>query len=327
MKSVAIIVYEDAFLSAMAAIIDLLTTTNQLLRKEGRPPAFKLILVGVDNDKVMLEWRSQFDCQKTLAEVQNADLVIIPAFKGDRDPMKVLAKNEAVVPWLQRMYAQGSEVASLCFGAYFLAEAGLLNGKNYTSHWLAMEELKKRYPKAKVKPDAVLTDEEGIYTGGGGFSSLNLLSYIISKFCGRSIALKLSKLFSIDLDRVTQSHFFVFQGQRRHNDQEIHNAQTIIEKNYKEITVGEVAEQLPMSKRSFIRRFKKSTQYTPQEYLQRVKVEAAKKMLEREGKHIKEVMYEVGYTDLKFFGKMFKKYTNLTPTAYGRKYRRILASV
>src|SRR5699024_6247682 len=279
------------------------------------------------NDKVMLEWRSQFDCQKTLAEVQNADLVIIPAFKGDRDPMKVLAKNEAVVPWLQRMYAQGSEVASLCFGAYFLAEAGLLNGKNYTSHWLAMEELKKRYPKAKVKPDAVLTDEEGIYTGGGGFSSLNLLSYIISKFCGRSIALKLSKLFSIDLDRVTQSHFFVFQGQRRHNDQEIHNAQTIIEKNYKEITVGDVAEQLPMSKRSFIRRFKKSTQYTTQKYLQRVKVEAAKKMLEREGKHIKEVMYEVGYTDLKFFGKMFKKYTNLTPTAYGRKYRRILASV
>src|SRR5699024_12833127 len=114
MKSVAIIVYEDAFLSAMAAIIDLLTTTNQLLRKEGRPPAFKLILVGVDNDKVMLEWRSQFDCQKTVAEVQNADLVIIPAFKGDRDPMNVLAKNEAAVPRLQRMYAQVSVVSGLC---------------------------------------------------------------------------------------------------------------------------------------------------------------------------------------------------------------------
>lgn len=321
MKSVTVIIYEEAFLTAVASVLDLLTTANQLLEKNGKNTMFDITLAAEHQKYIQMELPAGFTCQKTLDEIKHTDLIIVPAFKGDRKPLAVLEKNQSTVQWIQKMYKKGTEVASLCFGCFFLAEAGLLKGKSCTSHWMAIEGLQKRYPDIKVNPDVILTDEEGIYTGGGGFSSLNLLSYIISKFCGREIAIQISKLFSIDLDRLTQSHFFVFQGQRRHEDDAIQQAQTYIEEHYNnEISIKQVAAQYPMSQRSFIRRFKKATQYTPQQYLQRVKIEAAKKRLERREETINEVMYLVGYNSPHAFRTVFKRVTGLTPKSYKDKY-------
>ncbi len=321
MKTISLLVYEDAILSAISGPLDILFGTNHFLKETGRPAAFRVELVSEKLKNIQLRLPAQFICHKTLDEVTNTDLIIAPAFNGDPDV--ILNKNSALVEWIKDMRQKGSEAASLCYGSYFLGEAGLLAGKNCTSHWMTVGNMQKRYPEANVLPDVVITDEDGVYTSGGAFSSLNLILYLVEKFCGREVGIQVSKMYSIDMDRVSQAHFSVFMGQHRHDDEDVLKAQTYIEENYqKPMSVEEVAEQANMSKRNFIRRFKKATQNTPLEYIQRVKIEAAKKSLEKGTQNISSLIYDVGYNDAKSFRNVFKRFTGLTPQNYRNKYSR-----
>lgn len=321
MISISILIHEDVVLSSACGPLDILTRTNQILVEHGQPPRFQVELVSEKTKNVLLSDPAQFICHRTLAEVHRGDLIIVPAFKGEAEA--VLEKNRALIDWIKVMHAQGTEIASLCVGSFFLAEAGLLDGKPCTSHWKAIEDIRRRYPLVKLQPDTVLTDRDGIYTGGGAFSSLSLMLYLVEKFCGREMGIQVSKNFSINPDQTSQAHFAVFQGQRRHGDSDILKAQSFIEENYqKEISVEQIAEQSNMSKRNFIRRFKKATRNTPLEYLQRVKIEAAKKALEKNNKSISALMYDVGYNDMKTFRGVFKRITGLAPQAYRAKYCR-----
>jgi transcriptional regulator GlxA family with amidase domain len=321
---ISLLIYEDAILSSVASVIDILIGTNQYLQASGEQATFELELVSEKKKDILLQLPAQFFCYKTIDQVTNTDLIIVPAFYGSADI--VLEKNKVLIDWLTTMHAAGTEIASLCFGSYFLAEAGLLSGKSCTSHWQALDDMRRRYPETEVLSDIVMTDQDGVYTSGGAFISLNLVLYLIEKFCGREASIWASKMFSIDLDRVNQSHFAVFQGQRQHEDEEILKAQAYIEKYYgQQISVEQIAEQTNMSKRNFIRRFKNATQNTPLEYLQRVKIESAKKELEKNALNISTLMYNAGYNDLKTFRQVFKRFTGLTPQDYRRKYCRAVA--
>lgn len=320
-KTISLLVYEDAVLTAISGPLDVLMGTNELLRKSGRPEAFTIELVSEKEKDLRHFMPIRFLCHKTLKEVEQADLLIAPSFQGEPDP--VLRKNLALVEWIREMKQKGAEVASLCRGSYFLAEAGLLSGKSCTSHWMAIDDMQRRYPDARILPDRVITDHDGIYTSGGAFSSIHLILYLIEKFCGKETAVSVSKLFSIDMDRVSQAHFALFNRQRDHGDPEILKAQDYIEQHYREITsLEEVASRVNMSRRNFIRRFKKATHNTPLEYLQRVRVEAAKKTLERGGSSISTLMYELGYSDPKSFRTIFRRITGMTPLEYRKKYSR-----
>ncbi len=326
MKKISLLVYEEAILSALSGVVDIFSGTNHFLKKTGRPPAFHLELVSEEALQVQLYAPAQFICHKTLGEATQPDLIIAPAFNGDAT--QVLQKNSALVQWLKNMHSNGSEVASLCYGSFLLAEAGILNGKICTSHWQALDEMQTRYPEIHLQPDAIITDQNGVYTSGGAFSSLNLILYLVEKFCGREVGIQISKIFSIDMDRVNQAHFAVFQGQHNHGDDEVLKAQKFIEQNYNnEITVEQIATQAHMSTRNFIRRFKKATNNTPLEYLQRVKIEAAKKLLERSSDTISTLMFEVGYNDAKTFRNVFKRATGLSPQDYRKKYNRKLNTI
>jgi transcriptional regulator GlxA family with amidase domain len=321
MKTISLLVYEEAVLSAISGPLDILIGTNRFLQSKDQPAAFRVELVSEKPGNIRLHQPAEFICHKMLTEVSHTDLIIAPAFNGP--PQEILQKNRALVEWIKIMRHRGSEVASLCYGSYFLGEAGLLDGKNCTSHWLTIGDMQHRYPKAGVLPDVVITDEDGIYTSGGAFSSLNLVLYLVEKFCGRETGIQISKMFSIDMDRVSQAHFSVFTGQHGHNDNDVLKAQNYIEQNYQNpLTVEEVAEISNMSKRNFIRRFKKATQNTPLEYIQRVKIEAAKKALEKGGENISSLIYNVGYNDAKTFRNVFKRFTGLTPRDYRNKYSR-----
>lgn len=324
MKVVSLVIYEEAILSAVAGVLDVFEGANQLLKMAGREPAFKVELVSEKVKHIQLNVPALFFCYKSMEEVKNTDLIIVPAFHGQPDV--VLQKNRGIVEWITEMQQLGSEVASLCLGSYFLAEAGMFNGKTCTSHWMAIPDMQQRYPRASVLSDRVITDDDGVYSSGGAFSSLNLVLYLVEKFVGRDVGIQISKMFSIDIDRMNQSHFLVFQGQRRHEDDEILRAQSYIEKNYHlPISIEQIAGQTSMSKRNFIRRFKNATHNTPLEYLQRVKIESAKKALEQNAQNISTLMYDVGYNDLKTFRSVFKKVTGLTPQEYRKKYCRQMA--
>ena len=326
MKTISLLIYEDAILSSISGVMDMLLGVNRYMAEMGREPAFKLELISEKVKNIQLHLPAQFICYRTIEEVKHTDLILVPAFEGTAD--MVLQKNRVLTDWLGIMYGRGAEIASLCFGSYFLAEAGLLSGKSCTSHWMAQDDMRSRYPDITVLPDKVMTDQEGIYTSGGAFISLNLVLYLIEKFCGREVSIWISKMFSIDMDRVNQSHFAVFQGQRRHEDEEILRAQAFIEQHYdQQISIEQIAEQANMSKRNFIRRFKIATKNTPLEYLQRVKIESAKKELEKNALNISTLMYNAGYNDLKTFRQVFKRFTGLTPQDYRRKYCRSVAEL
>jgi len=321
MKKISLLVHENVYPSSIAGAIDLFAGANWYMEQAGRPPAFQLELVGEKVKNIQLNASTQFICHKTMDEVTQTDVIIIPGFNGDNQA--ILRKNAAVISWIKEMNRTGAEIASLCVGAFFLAEAGLLNGKMATSHWAATDELQFNYPSINVKSDRIITDQGGIYTSGGAFSSIKLILYLIEKFCGRETTLWISKRFSIDIDHISQAHFAVFMGQHQHADNEILKSQNYIEQHYSnDISIDEVSALSNTGKRNFIRRFKIATNNTPIEYLQRVRIEAAKKALEDSDRQLDEVMTTVGYKDVKNFRMIFKRITGLSPYDYRKKYSR-----
>ena len=321
MKKISLLIHEDVYSSSVASVIDLFAGANWCREQSGRSPAFKLELVSEKGNDIQLDVPARFTCYRTIEEVIQTDLIIVPGFNGDSKA--ILKKYSAAINWIKEMNKSGTEIASMCVGSFFLAEAGLLNGKTATSHWAATDEMQLRYPLIKVKSDRVITDQDGIYTGGGAFAALKLILYLIEKFCGRETVLLVSKQFSIDTDSASQAHFAVFTGQHQHNDDEILKSQAYIEQNYStSISIEQVSALTNTGKRNFIRRFKAATNNTPIEYLQRVRIEAAKKALEGKSLQLNEIMDITGYEDIKTFRMVFKKMTGLSPRDYRKKYAR-----
>lgn len=306
----------------MQAIADpsyLFNTVNQFLGVAGKPPLFKVELVGSTKEVKINNGQFSIHTDKLLNEVKKTDLVFIPALFGDMQT--ALDMNKKLLPWITQQYNNGAEVASLCVGAFLLASTGLLNGKKCSTHWGFTNEFKTMFPEVNVIDGSIVTEENGIYSSGGANSYWNLLLYLVEKYTDRDTAILASKYFAIDIDRNSQSAFAMFKGQKNHNDVEIKKAQEFIEKNFAEkINVEQLADEVAIGRRSFERRFKKATNNTVGEYIQRVKIEAAKRSFEKSRKNINEVMYDVGYTDTKAFRTLFKKITGLTPVEYRNKY-------
>ncbi|MCE3260064.1 MAG: transcriptional regulator, AraC family, partial [Bacteroidetes bacterium] len=208
-------------------------------------------------------------------------------------------------------------------GAFLLASTGLLNGKKCSSHWNAANEFRSMFPEVEFVDGSIITEDNGIYSSGGANSYWSLLLYLVEKYTDRDTAILASKYFAVDIDRDSQAAFMMFKGQKGHDDKEILKAQEFIEENYQEkISVDDLAAKFAVGRRSFERRFKKATGNTVVEYMQRVKIEAAKRSFESSRKNINEVMYDVGYTDTKAFRTIFKKITGLTPVEYRNKYNK-----
>ena len=322
MKHIAILIPEgEISLSNIEATFKMFSKVNEAVVQAGKAPLFKVQLVGLNKETSVTNGLFTIKPQLVIQEVEKTDLVIIPAVHGDMK--KVVAANEGLVPWIVKQYQGGAEVVSLCIGAFILASTGLLNGRSCTTHWLAAEEFRHMYPEVELMPYKILTDEGGIYTSGGAYSSLNLILYLVEKFAGRGMALRSSKIFEIDIDRNSQSPFIMFHGQKEHEDDVIKKAQEFIEKNFQDrITVDQLADMLAVGRRNLERRFKKATSNTVVEYIQRVKIEAAKLSLESSQENVNEVMYKVGYSDPKAFRITFRKITGLSPIQYRSKYNR-----
>jgi transcriptional regulator GlxA family with amidase domain len=299
----------------------ILNAVNSMLAGMGRPPLFKVQLAGISKETSQRNGLFTISPDVLIRDVAKTDLIIIPAIHGD--PKTVLENNTAFIPWIIQQYEAGAEVASLCIGSFFLASTGLLQGKQCATHWTEANNFRAMFPDVNLVDDKIMTEEDGIYTSGGAYSFLNLLVYIIEKYAGRDIAILTAKSFMIDIDRISQSPFIIFQGQKTHDDEPVKKAQEFIETNFEDkITVDQLASMLALSRRNLERRFKKATANTVVEYMQRVKIEAAKMSLESSRENVNEVMYKVGYTDSKAFRTTFKKITGLSPVQYRNKYNR-----
>lgn len=288
----------------------------------GRPPAFKIQLVGLSNEISQRNGLYKVSPDCLIGDIKQTDIIIVPAMHGDMK--KALEMNAAYIPWVVDHYKKGAELVSFCIASFFLASTGLLKGKQCATHWALANEFRAMFPDVNLVDDKIMTEEDGIYTSGGAYSFLNLLVYLVEKYAGRDIAILIAKSFMIDIDRISQSPFIIFKGQKEHEDEPVKKAQEFIETNFQEkISIDQLASMFALGRRNMERRFKKATSNTVMEYIQRVKVEAAKKRLESGRKNVNEVMYEVGYSDTKAFRTIFRKITGLSPLEYRNKYSKV----
>ncbi|MFA7273931.1 MAG: helix-turn-helix domain-containing protein [Crocinitomicaceae bacterium] len=319
MKKVTILIPETAVIEAIADPHYMFKAVNQFLIAMGKEPLFQVQLVGLSQEVKLENGLYSVHCEKLIAEVEQTDLIFIPALSGDMK--EALKKNQAFLPWIVNQHRNGAEIASLCIGAFLLAETGLLNGKKCSTHWNSGNEFREMFPQVELVDGSIITEENGIYSSGGANSYWSLLLYLVEKYTNRDTAILASKFFAVDIDRTSQAAFMLFEGQKNHGDVEILKAQFYIEENFQEkMTVESLANHVALGRRSLERRFKKATNNSVLEYIQRVKIEAAKRSFETNQKQINEVMYDMGYSDSKAFRTLFKKNTGLTPVEYRNKY-------
>lgn len=285
----------------------------------GAPPMFDIKLIGLQEATPVSGGKFTVNADALINDIEKTDLIVIPAIDGNL--AETVEDNKDFIPWIMKQYGNGAEIASLCVGAFILASTGLVNGRKCATHWVAENEFRKMFPEVELVTEKIITEENGIYSSGGAFSYLNLILHLIEKFAGREMAILIAKVFAIEIERDNQARFIMFNGQKEHDDNEIRAAQEYIEQNYTEkLTVDQLASTFALGRRSLERRFKKATANTITEYIQRVKIEAAKKDLESSRKTVNEIMYEVGYSDTKAFRTTFKKITGLSPIEYKNRY-------
>ena len=320
MKHISILVLQDATMSCIDSSHQILTRVNDFLKYQGKDPFYIVEMVGIEKNTGLNNGLYSIHVNKTIDEISQTDVVVIPLICGDFST--TFAKNKLYSNWLLSQYRNGAEIVSLCVGSFFLASTGLLKGKKCAIHWAAKNEFTSMFPDIEVIDDSIITDENGIYTCGGGYSYLNLLLYIIDKHLGREMSILASKMFEIDIERKSQNPFMIFVGQKKHGDQHVLQAQEYIENNPAALyTVDELCTKFAVGRRTFERKFKKCTGNSVAEYIQRVKVEYAKKQLELGSKTINEIIYDAGYNDVDAFRRVFKKHTDLSLADYRKRFK------
>ena len=320
MKQVVIIAPQGkANLSSIAGSFEILKGANAYWRRMNNKPRMEICIAGFSTE-LKLDGGFFSIHPVDITEIKKTDLLIIPSVSYDSNLIK---DNIALISWVREQYKSGAEIATMCSGAFLLAATGLLEGKTCSTHWNLADKFRQLFPNIDLQADKLITAEKGIYTNGGAYSFLNLILFLVEKYFDRPTAIYCSKIFQIDMDRTSQSPFFIFQTQKNHGDEMICKAQKYIEENLSEkISFEELASKLATSRRNFDRRFIKATGNTPVEYLQRVKIEVAKNTLEKGRKNINEVMEEVGYSDDKAFREVFRKITGMSPLEYKEKYNK-----
>lgn len=308
-------------LLSVAAILDVFETVNTFHRKDGLEVPFQIsIICGREGQ---LPDAGKFFHGYPLYALQDdikQDLIMIPSFVNE-DIQECLKLNHAGIKWLKEQYGAGAEIASFCTGAFLLAATGLLNGKIATTHVDACKDFAMAFPEIKLQADKTVTQDGRLYTSGGATSSFHLMLHLLQSYCNKEVAIKIAKLFSIDMDRHTQAYFSTFQISQNHDDNLVAMAQRKIETAYHNTgTIEEMIKDIPASRRNIVRRFKQVTGITPIEYLQQTRIAAAKKLLEQTTQQMTEVIYKSGYNDPKAFRKIFRKTVGMTPSEYREKF-------
>lgn len=307
--------------SSLFNAIEVFEKANEFLEQNGECACYDIRLVGSSLQQTLQN--GLFNLQVAALDPDiGADLIILPSF-AEQDDFGI-RNSRAALDWVVRQHQAGAEIASLCTGTFLLAATGLLDGKPCATHWKAEASFRHLFPGLELHTNRIITDQQGVYTAGGGISSLNLVLYIIEKYNGREVAMYCAKVLQIDIDRDSQSPFILFKGLKDHKDETIRGIQNFIEQHISnKLSVEQLANHCAMDRINFSRRFKRATQLSPADYIQRIRIEAAKRQFETTRKQINEVMYGVGYGDIKAFRNTFKKIAGMTPGDYRNKFNKV----
>jgi len=312
---IAILAYPHCTASMVYGVLDILSFAG-LQEKKFK---FDIDIVTTNGNPVKSFNNHPVIATKSIATKIKYDLVYIPGFLGDLP--SILQQEKKDIAWLKKQFDRGTKLAAACNGNFLLAETGLLKKLRATTHWSLIAEFNRRYPDVQLQPEKILIDEGDIISAAGVTACLNLSLYIVHRFASAELAMTSSKVFLVDSGRRIQKPYEIYSAPRKHGDDAIVKTQEWIEHNFKEpITLDTMTEFSHLGKRTLIRRFKKATGDTPLVYLQKLRVENAKRLLEGTGNTFNEITWLVGYEDVSSFQRLFKTETGLSPGEYRAKF-------
>lgn len=282
-------------------------------------PRFHVTTASADGRAVRCDGPIYIQPDTSIAKIRKSELIFIPTTGVSVDD--VVERNAAVVPWLKRWHKRGVPIASVCSGVGLVAATGLLDGRRATTHWGLAERFRQKYPRVKWMPELMVTEDRGFYCGGGVHAALDLSLYLVEKFCGHDIALQTAKALLIETPRAWQAGFAVVPLKTEHSDDSISSAQEWLHENFhRTFPLEAPAHRVGMSLRNFVRRFKQATGDSPLIYLQKLRIAAAKRLLEGDHRTMQEISDAVGYQDVAYFRQLFQRHTGASPSAYRRRF-------
>ena len=294
------------------------TLWNHLTGKPEKP-FFQVTTASADGRAVNCDGPIQIKPAASIRDIRQTDLIFIPTTGLSVDD--VVERNGPVVPWLKRLHKRGAAIASVCSGVGLVAATGMLDDHRATTHWALAECFRQKYPRVKWTPEFMVTEDRNLFCGGGVHAALDLSLYLVEKFCGHEIALQSSKALLIETPRAWQAGFAVIPLKTEHNDDAITMAQDWLHENFhRPFPLDYPAKRVGMSVRNFVRRFKQATGDSPLAYLQKLRIAAAKRLLENNHRTMQEISDAVGYQDVAFFRSLFQRHTGVSPSAYRDKF-------
>lgn len=321
MKKVTILGLHNSMATTIFGPMDILNQAGRLWNRVGNTPPtpfFEVTIASADGRPIRCTNNVLVQPHCSIEAVERTDLIVIASATYIE---QILQKNPELVPWILAQYHQGAHVASICTGVFLLAETGLLDGKSATLHWGFTQLFRARYPQVDLKQDQMFLDQGRLYCSAGVNAGMDLSLYLVEKFCSRRTAVESAKTMVLDLGRKMQTPYGSFPFAKDHGDTSVVETQNWIEQHYTQpIDYDRLAEQFHMSRRSLERRFKQATRVTPLGYLQHLRVETAKRLLEEGRQTFNEITYQVGYEDISFFRKIFIRLTGLRPKEYQQRF-------
>jgi transcriptional regulator GlxA family with amidase domain len=322
MKDVTVLILDETFSSTAVGPMEVFShagTLWNLLTGAPQSPRFRVTTASANGRSVRCDGPIRIQPDAALADIRKTDLIFIPTTGLSVDD--VVERNAPVVPWLKRWHKRGAAIASVCSGVGLVAASGLLDGKRATTHWALAERFRSKYPKVKWMPELMVTEDHGFYCGGGVHAALDLSLYLVEKFCGHDVAVQSAKALLIEMPRAWQAGFAIVPLKTEHNDEAISGAQQWLHENFHQtFSLDAPARRVGMSLRNFVRRFKQATGDSPLPYLQKLRVAAAKRLLESDHRTMQEISDAVGYQDVAFFRSVFQRHTGVSPSVYREKF-------
>ncbi len=324
MKNIYILGFDQALASAITGVLDLFAlagvTWNRIQGSEPTP-IFDVKIASANGEPIRCINGINLGAHVSFAEIQNADALIIPTIGGPIE--QVLASNPDLINAIQAADRQRCIIAGNCTGNFLLAQAGILNGRQATTHWGFKDQFKQHYPNVNLTAEFMLTRDEHIYCAGGGLAWFDLGLHMIERFVGFETAIQTAKAFVIDYRRDSQLSYSLMGLAKPHKDTLIKEVQQWLTQNYAtSIAIDDLAQRFSVSKRTLIRRFNQALDMPPNVYIQGLRVEGAQKLLEESDMHIDTIMNTVGYEDASSFRRLFKSKTGVTPSDYRSRFRR-----
>jgi transcriptional regulator GlxA family with amidase domain len=322
---VTVVLLEGGYASTAIGPIEVFHSAGVLwnwLHGEATEPRFRVRVASLDGKPVTSLCGVGLIPTCGIADIARTDIVILPA--SGWDLVELIAANGALSGWLRKCHAHGAYVAGICSGVAFLADCGLLDGRQATTHWALADTLRQRYPKVLWREEQFVTEDSRVLCSGGVYASIDLSLYLVEKFCGHVVALQCAKSLLVSMPRGRQSGYSVVPLSPPHSDEKIRRAEAYLQEHFaRDVSIETLAELVAMGPRNFIRRFKAATGRLPGAYLQMLRIAAAKDLLEHGATSIQALSSSIGYDDIAFFRALFKRHTGMTPAEYRKRFAQL----